>query len=54
MEVQRIGSIPPDSNPFNYDAYRMGTRLGTNVIVMHSNHGNEVCDYLIIVYTITG
>ena len=41
-------------NPFCQDAYHMGVRIGTNVMIMLPNHDTERCNYLIVVDTITG
>jgi hypothetical protein len=54
MEIEQMGSIPPKANPFSYDLYHMGTRLGTNLMVMHANHPSEICNYLILCNTDTG
>jgi hypothetical protein len=48
--VQEDGTI----NPFHQDIYNMGTRLGTNVVVMYDTHNDTKMDYLIIVDTKTG
>lgn len=47
-------SFPANSNPFNHDQYHMGTKMGTNCVVMQENHANQECNYLIIVNTETG
>lgn len=47
-------SFPANANPFHNDFYHMGTKLGTNVIIMHENHPSEVMKYLIIVNIVTG
>lgn len=41
-------------NPFSQDVYHMGTRLGTNVIIMHSNFDHDPARYLIVVDCKTG
>ena len=47
-------SFPPNSNPFNHDAYHMGITLGTNVTIMYEKHTNEKHDYVIVINTETG
>lgn len=54
MRSEALLSQPAGENPFRYDAYHMGTRLGTNVIVMHPNHPSEEMKYMIIVNVVTG
>lgn len=54
MTSEMILPIVANSNPFNHDLYHMGTKLGTNVIVMYANHPSEEMTYLIIVNVITG
>jgi len=49
-EKDEHGSI----NPFRQDVYNMGSRIGTNVTVMHDTHPKNKCKYLIIVNTETG
>lgn len=46
--------IPAGSNPFEHDAYHMGTQLGSNCTVMFENHSEALCKYLIICDTNTG
>ena len=41
-------------NPFHQDLWNMGTRLGTNVTLMHSNFDNAECASFVIVNTRTG
>ena len=41
-------------NPFHQDLSNMGTRLASNVVVMHQNHDHEHADWLILVNTKTG
>jgi hypothetical protein len=36
------------------DLFHMGTRMGTNVFILHPNHDSQACDYLILVDTNTG
>jgi hypothetical protein len=54
MEIEQMGSIPPKANPFSYDLYHMGTRMGSNLLIMHANHDSEICNYLILCNTDTG
>lgn len=48
----KLEPFPPNSNPFHYDAYHMGNRVGKNIMVMYKGTQND--DYLIIVNTKTG
>lgn len=41
-------------NAFLQDAYHMGTRMGSNLMIMHENHSTSECKYLILINTITG
>jgi hypothetical protein len=41
-------------NPFHQDVSNMGTRLGSNVIIMHSNFDSSPAEYLVVVDTKTG
>jgi hypothetical protein len=53
--LSNLESFPPNhENPFWFDAYHMGVRIGTNVMVMMPNHANARCDYFIIVNIVTG
>lgn len=56
--VHHLEPIPPESNPFHYDAYNMGTPLVRGWIVMHSGYDSEdqpfPMTYLILVNTRTG
>lgn len=65
MKIENLDSMVVDNgstekrlhapiNPFMQDHYNMGTRLGNNIMIMHGNHDNEICKYLIIVDLITG
>ena len=54
MKIIELAGFPPNSNPFHHDAFNMGTRIASNVIVMHSTHSHEKAEYLIIVNTETG
>ena len=54
IEYEKIESQAPGQNPFDHDPVRMGTRIGTNVMVMHMNHPDEHAQYLIIVDITSG
>lgn len=54
IEIENMEPFPAGENPFRHDLYHMGTRLGTNCIVMHSNHPTEKAKYLIVVNIETG
>ena len=49
-----LPNFPPNSNPFNHDAYHMGTTIGTNCTIMMSNHSDKECEYIIVNNTKTG
>ena len=44
----------PHGNPFLSDHYHMGTRLGTNIVVMYPNHSDKECPYVIVCNNETG
>lgn len=54
INVEVLESFPPGSNPFHHDLYRMGMRLGTNVVAMFEKFDHQEQAYLIIVNTATG
>ena len=54
MKTEKLTPIPPNSNPFHHDAYHMGTRIASNVCIMHATHPHEKANYVIIVNTLTG
>jgi hypothetical protein len=39
-------------NPFHHDLFRMGTRIGSNCIVMFEHHEHQ--NYIIVCNTVTG
>ena len=41
-------------NPFHQDISNMGTRLGSNVMIMHQNFDHQEAKWLTIVNTKTG
>lgn len=41
-------------NPFLHDHFNMGTQLGSNLVVMHSNFNHDECKWLTLVDCITG
>ena len=41
-------------NPFHQDISNMGTRLGSNVMIMHSNFDSKPAEWLVVVDTKTG
>lgn len=49
-----LDPFPPGANPFYYDAYHMGTQIGKDLLLMHRNHVEEECKYLIFVNNKTG
>lgn len=54
IKVRTIASFPPNVNPFTQDMDRMGVQIGTNVMVMMTNHATGRCDTLVIVNQVTG
>ena len=54
IEVIEKESIPPNSNPYHYDLYNMGTDLGNNITAMFGNHRKERMRYLILINNNTG
>lgn len=53
-KMSEMESFPPNSNPFIHDSYNMGTKMGKDLMVMHGNHSDEECRYLLLVNTKTG
>ncbi len=54
MQIKKLEPIPAGSNPFHHDIDNMGQTMGTNCMIMHGNHSDEVCNALIIINTLTG
>jgi len=54
MKPQELDPIPPGDNPFDHDLTSMGTSIGSNIIIMHSNFSHEHCSSLVIVDRTTG
>lgn len=54
INIEHLDPIPANDNPFKHDLYNMGTSLGTNCIVMHSNFSRDECPYLIVINKETG
>lgn len=54
MRIESMPSIPAGANPFQHDAFHMGTQLGTNCIILHPNHSDKVAPYIIICNRTTG
>lgn len=52
--VQPGKEYDPAVSLMHQDLFHMGTRMGTNVFILHPNHDSQVCDYLILVDTNTG
>lgn len=53
-KIVELEPFPADCNPFHHDMSNMGTRIGKDLMLMHSNHTHEVCKFLIFVDTKTG
>jgi hypothetical protein len=49
-----LALTPEDNNPFNHDFFNMGTRMGSNLMIMHSHHDTDVCESIILVNLETG
>jgi hypothetical protein len=41
-------------NPFNYDAYHMGQKMGKDHYIMFPNHNTEELRYMVLIDTRTG
>ena len=54
IQVEKATPFPPNSNPFHHAAFNMGTRVASNVMVMHPTHNNERAGIIYIVNTETG
>lgn len=46
--------LPPNSNVFLHDHFHMGTKVGSNVMVLHHSHSTEEAKYVILVHIPTG
>jgi hypothetical protein len=62
-QIEELAALPTtqdqrggfqNCNPFHHDAYHMGQQIGKNLIMMHANHPDEICKYLILVDQLTG
>lgn len=49
-----ICSKEPCMNPLHHDQYHMGTKMGTNIMILHANHNDSEMKYMIVVNTVTG
>ena len=49
-----LKAFPPNSNPFNHDAFHCGQGFGSNHMLMWSQNSNEPLKYFIPVDTSTG
>ena len=54
MKIEKIDSYPKNINPFVIDLDSLGTKLGSNVTLMHMNFPSDKCEQLIVVSTETG
>jgi len=54
MQIETMDPIPAGENPFLYDHYHMGTRIGENIIIMHAKHTEQKQGYVIVCNTETG
>jgi len=54
FKIETLNPIPPKSNPFSYDSYNMGTKIGANCTVMYDKFPHENHSYLIVINTATG
>lgn len=50
--IEQMESIPPNSNPFHYDAFHMGLQLDKEYTLMYSEFKKN--DYVIIIERSTG
>lgn len=54
FEIENLDSFPPNVNPFLYDSFNMGVRLGSNLMAMMSNHVDAECTSVILINRTTG
>ena len=54
IKVEKLDRFPANENPFWHDAYRMGERVGHNVMLMIENFPEDRCKYVILVNMETG
>jgi hypothetical protein len=58
MSVETLPKLPVAADgtchPFEHDMDNRGTKLGSNVLVMHRNFDNCFCSFLIVVDKNTG
>ena len=54
VKTRDMDPIPPNSNPFEHDAYNMGTKIGKDLMMMHCNHPHNEMSYFILVDTVSG
>lgn len=52
MKLEKLESFPPNSNPFHYDAIRMGQYVAKDICIMYMQH--EENKSFVIVDMITG
>jgi hypothetical protein len=53
VRIENMVPIEP-GNPFISDHFHMGQPIGTNLVMMYTNHDTRPCPYLIFVDTTTG
>lgn len=54
MKLVPLKPFPPGANPFLHDIQNMGTRVASNVMIMHMSHDTEKTNWIVIVNTDTG
>lgn len=54
IETRNADSIPPGANPFHHDQFNMGTKIASNVTIMHPSFPEQETEYVIVVNTKTG
>jgi len=54
ISQEELTRYPPKTNPFIYDMYHMGIKVGKDHYFMMPNHYNETLKYFIIVNVNTG
>jgi hypothetical protein len=54
MKITELSKFKENVNPFEQDAYHMGTYIGKNCLVMYANHDDKECNYLIVIDIKTG
>lgn len=54
FHIRETANFPPKANPFCHDSYHVGESIGSNVVMMQSNHSKDKCEYIILIHIPTG